>query len=213
MCVRTVYGSAAHKYESLFQKMMLFREIFPPVVDVLGDISYDFSLLIEIGIKQFKIGNYNGVLGILFTKNPIDSNMSTFEIKFEFLLYNYNHHLIDEILHNPKPHIFVDREIKFAIIVGYNTYTSNNERVLYEFVRNVNNSELKKITLTLMVDDFVGCVVYEGEFSNDLEKIKAGFNVNDYADLKIEDLLNGYAKKYNLGTHFTGLPILVFQVV
>lgn len=213
MYVWTVYGNTTHKYESLFQKMMLFKEIFPPVVDVLGVISYNFSLLIDIGIKQFKIGNYGDVLGILSTENPINNKMSTFEIKFEFLSYNYNHHPTNEILHNPKSHIVVDREIKFGIIVGYNTYSSNNARLLYEFVREVNNNELKKITLTLMVDDLVGRVVYEGEFFNDLEKIKAGFNVNDYADLKIEDMLNGYAKKYNLGTHFTGLPILVFQVI
>jgi hypothetical protein len=85
---------------------------------------------------------------------------------------------------------------------------------LYQFKTDVNQSETKSIKCAISIlENFVGCVVHEGELDKSLDILKAGFNINDYEHLKIGDLLNGYAKKYNLGTYFIGFPMLVFQVV
>jgi hypothetical protein len=190
---------------------MLFKEAFPLVVDILGVISYDFALLIEAGIKQFKIGNYNGVVGTLSAKNNISAKMSTTDIKFEFLNQGYIHYPVNEILHNPKSYIVVDKGCKFELLFGYSVYDNVS---LYQFKTNVNQNESKTIKrATSILENFVGYVVCEGELDKSLDILKAGFNINDYEHLKIGDLLNGYAKKYNLGTYFTGFPMLVFQVV
>jgi hypothetical protein len=210
--VRTVYGSTTHKYESLFQKMMLFKEVFPPVVDILGVISYDFSLLIEVGIKRFKIGKYSGVVGVLSAKNTISAKMSTTNIKFDFLNQGYIHYPVNEILHNPKSYIVFDKGCKFELLFGYSVYDSSVP--LYKFKIDVNQSESRRINrATSILENFVGCVVYEGELDESSDILKAGFDIKDYEHLKIGDLLNGYAKKYNLGTYFTGFPMLVFQLV
>lgn len=215
MSVSTIYGvDKALRYESPFQKMLLFKETLILIEDITANISRIFVRIIDAAIEENNICEYGNILGLLCGKNEITDRVSLAEIKFNFLS-NANIYLpINDILYNPIGFVDCDDNYEFVVLVGYCFSNKIKQKDIYVFTDKIRTSgNIVKIYTNHTLNGFVGCAVLQGEIFNNLDKIKAGFKVSDYEDWRIKDVINRYADEYGFGAHVCGPPMIIFELL
>lgn len=214
MSIRTIYGvDKALRYESPFQKMLLFKETAILVEDITTKISHIFVRIIDSAIEENNICEYNGILGLLCSKDEFSNRVSLNEMNFNFLSTGYIYRQVNDILHKPIGFVDCDANYDFVVLFGYCFPNRISELDMTNFIQKVNVNYPAKIYDSVILDRFVGCAIFSGHLSDDLAKIKAGFKVSDYDDWQIKDLINKYADEFEFGAHVCGPPMLLFELI
>lgn len=213
MSVNSIYGvDKALRYESPFQKMLLFKETAILVEDITTKISHVFVRIIDAAIEENNICEYDGILGLLCSKDDFVNHVSLKEINFNFLLSKYVYLPVNSILYNPITFVSCDYNFQFVVLVGYCFPSKILQKDIRNFIGKVYANYPAKIYTSTVLDRFVGIVIFQGHLIDDLAKIKAGFKMSDYEDWQIKDLINKYADECGFGAHVCGPPMLIFQV-
>lgn len=214
MSVSTIYGvDKALRYESPFQKMLLFKETAILIEDITTKISHIFVRIIDSAIEENNICEYNGILGLLCSKDDFTDRVSLNEMNFNFLSTGYIYRQVNDILHKPIGFVDCDANYEFVVLIGYCFPSKILEKDIRNFLNKVHDNYRAKIYDSSVLDRFVGIAIFQGYLSDDLAKIKAGFKVSDYEDWRINDLINKYANECGFDAHVCGPPMLIFELI